>query len=261
MEATKKNLLRLVNSVDIIFLVYAIKRWHSILRIPQKYNKPIYAFILSPYMLVLAWKYTDRIAHRYRNFLVRFCYPEVKNIAGQVYQNCDTHKVISNQPLDTSCWDQFWKEAPRTAKGVTKLYSRFYFLQLLLVIALKRRFDLDMVKQMFENILRSSTFLAGQTILMRIELCVPHYYGFKLDTFKLWLLCYINSLMIWVERSDRVGQINNFVFAHILIGWLKKHKLLGLPLSLPIFLGTVAKEKGKVDPITVLIAMASTYIF
>jgi len=257
----KKALLRCISSIDIIFIVYAIKRWHSILKIPQKYNKPIYAFILSPPMLVLAWKYTDRIAHRYRNFLVKFCYPEVKHVHGYFYEDCDTHKRMADQPLDTSCWDQFCIQAPKTAIGVTKLYAKFYLMQLLLVVALKRKFDFGMVKQMLENILRSSAFLAGQTILMRIQLCLPNHFGHKISTFELLLLCYMNSLCIWAERTDRVGQINNLVFAHVFIGWLKKNDLLGLPLSLPIFIGTVAKEKWRVDPITVLIAMLSTYIF
>lgn len=260
METGKRAALRMVNHIDTIFVVYAIKRWHSILRIPQKYNKPIYAFLLSPLMLVLAWRFTDRIAHRYRHFLVKFCYPELKSISGKIYYSCDTHKELAEQPLDTSCWEQFWIRAPKTAKAVTKLYSRFYILQLLIVVLLKKKLNVDMLKQTLVNIFRSSLFLAGQTITMRILLCLPHYFGYKLDTFKIWLLCYPDSLWIWAERSDRVGQINNLVFAHILIGWLKKNNLLGLPLSLPLFLTTVAKDR-RVDPITLLIAMVSTYIF
>jgi hypothetical protein len=261
METGKKVLIRLKDNVDIIFIVYAIKRWHSMLKIPQKYNKPLYAFVLSPVMLVLAWRYTDRIAHRYRHFLVKFCYPELRSIYGQVYENCDSHKTLADLPLDTSCWNQFMKEAPRTVKNVSKLYARFYLFQLLVVALLKRKFDLDMLHQSLLNISRSTLFLAGQTISMRVSLCLPQNYGLKVNTFRIWLLCYICSLCIYFERTDRVGQINNLVFAHVLIGWLKKHNLLGLPLSLPLMIGTVIKDKKKLDPITALLAMAATFIF
>lgn len=258
METTKKFLKRVATHTDIVLIVYAIKRWNSI---PSKYNKIIYAGILSPIMLTLAWLYTDRIASRYRHFLVKFCFPEVKHITGNVYEDCSSHKKFAEVSFSSSCWDLFKKNAPVTIKNVAKLYLRFYVLQMVIVSIVKRKFELKQIKSTALNVARSTAFLAGQTISMRVSLCVAHAMGLKFTKVKMWLLCYLCSLCILFERADRVGQINNLVFAHVLIGWLKKQQLLSPTLTLPVFLSTLLKDKGKVDPVTALIAMGSIVVF
>ena len=47
----------------------------------------------------------------------------------------------------------------------------------------------------------------------------------KMTYFKVWLMCVINSLAIYAERDGRVGPINNLVIAHLVIGFMKKHKV------------------------------------
>ncbi len=47
------------------------------------------------------------------------------------------------------------------------MYARFYTLQMIIVALVKKKFNLDMITQTLVNIGRSTSFLAGQTILMR----------------------------------------------------------------------------------------------
>jgi len=258
MDSTGKIAKKILSNSDVVFLVYAIKRWNTI---PSKYQKSMYAFIISPIMLVLGWRWHDYIASGYRNFLIKFCFPDIKSIAGHAYDDCNTHKRLANVPLSTSCCQLSKEYIPVTLRRAFSLYFRFYLVQLVIVSLLKRKFSQRQVQQTLLSIIRSSLFLGGQTIVMRLTLCAANSgLGMKLNFFNVFLMGYLGSLCIWIERTDRVGQINNLVFSHILIGWLKKKNLLHPLLSLPIFIATIRRDK-KVDPITLLIAMGSTLTF
>jgi len=258
MDTANNVVTKLWKSIDVIFLVYAIKRN---VKIPSQYNQLVYALILSPLMLANGLWCNDLIAFRYRAFLAYIAYPKAKLYPSLEYRDCHTHKRLANEPLDADCWELSKKEIPLTIKRVLKLYSRFYLLQLLIVASYTKKLTLKSVKNAALNTFWSSLFLGGQTIAMRAQLCWATKQGYGLSWFRMWMMSVIPSFCIYAERTDRVGQINNLVLAHILIGWLKKYQALGLRLSLPIFLATVAKDKGKLKPITFLIAMASTVVF
>jgi len=258
MDKLHRLLAKLRDSIDIVLIIYAIKRFTSV---PQKYNKPVYAFLLAPIMLVQALMYNDRIAYRYRKFLIGFTFPKVRIDTKDAYVNCSSHKLLSSQSLDASCWDLFLNEAPITAKKVVKLYSRFYVLQAIVVALRAKKMRMRFIKQAAINTARSSAFLAGQTILVRIQLCLANKVGMPLTPFNVWLMCFLNSMCIYFERSDRVGQINNLVLAHIFIGWLKKINALSYYISVPIFCAAMAKDRGKVQLSALLFSLATTLVF
>lgn len=258
MDRAKSVVAKLVRDIDIILIVYSIKRWN---KLPLKYSKIFYAVVLSPIMLANALYYHDLIAYRYRKFLMGFAYTEVKMVPTDSHVGCKTHQDLTTKEKLTSCFDLFLREWPNTVKRVLKLYSRFYLLQLIIVTILTKKFQLSSVKNAAMNTLWSCLFLGGQTLTVRFELCFAEkVLGWKLTWAKIYALMFLNSFAIFFERADRVGQINNLVIAHIFIGLLKKFKLLGLHISLPILLATLLKDRS-VKPVTLAIAMASTIVF
>jgi len=255
----KKVAEKLAKTVHLIFIIYSIKRFN---KIPQKYNKIFYVLLVSPWMLVSALWYPDLIAYRYRKFLIGFTYPKIRLDldTSYVYRDCPSHKKLAGTPQEASCVTLFNEELIITLRRVFRLYTRFYLFQLVLRVLISRTFTLQSLQNAIVNILKSSLFLGGQTIFMRVLLCVADHFEIKLNPVRLFFLSIINSVPIYAERSDRVGQINSFVLAHICVGFLKKMNALPY-FSLPIMCAAVAKDKGKVKPVNLLIAAASTIVF
>eukprot|EP00026_Physarum_polycephalum_P008244 Phypoly_transcript_08323.p1 GENE.Phypoly_transcript_08323~~Phypoly_transcript_08323.p1 ORF type:complete len:259 (+),score=17.25 Phypoly_transcript_08323:730-1506(+) len=258
MDSTGKIAKKIISNSDIVFLMYAIKR---VIHTPVKYNKIVYA-VLCSIMLTFSLRWSDAISAKYRNFLIRFTFAEIKHpwTSTSTFDGCETHHRLSDTPPETSCLKLAFQNIPLTYYRIFVLYFRFYLVQLAITSSVRRKLSLPQIEQTLLSIVRSTLFLAGQTSTTRIILCLEDHFGFKHNYFMAWLAGFLGTTWVACERSDRVGQINNLVLAHIVIGWLRKLQLLNPVVTIPAFMGAVAKEK-RVDPIALIFAMLTTLTF
>jgi hypothetical protein len=86
------------------------------LNIQNNVNKRKFCFLHS---LIYFFPF---FSYSYRNFLMKFTYPEIKSMFGHVYDGCHVHKQLANLPPETSCWESGKKYIPVTLYKTFSLY-------------------------------------------------------------------------------------------------------------------------------------------
>lgn len=258
------TLLRKKLDVHAVILLYCIKR---LIRIPTQYNRLFHVAVVFPAVILSAIWWKDLTSQKYRQFLAGIAFP-YSRLIGTTFHTCADHRRTTNPPTPLShtpgapsCAQLIIKELPLGFKRSFNLYTRFYTLQLLIILMLKRSLTLKQCRDTAVNIFRSSMWLAVQSMWYRILFCSADAWGITLTPVRMYVMSMFGALTVFIERKDRMGLLNTFMLSQLFIGYLKKLKLLQMYVTLPLLLGTLARDKGRVQPTAVLIAVVSALAF
>ena len=224
-------------------MLYSVRRLN---RLPPKFDRAMYTFLLSPMLLTSAMCWSDRIAIRYRQFLVKFTYPSCLITPDTVYTSCRTVHG------EMTCVGAFLSEGPWSILRVIAMYLRFYLVRTIIALVIMRRRKIRLVdkyKHIFYHILSStlwsSLFLGGQCTIQRMVLCAANKRGMEYGgPCVMYLLSVISSTMIVFERAHRVKSINNIVICQLLLGWMRRNHVDYSYVAIPLFLKTLSQDHG-----------------
>lgn len=267
-SAKKMVYSRFMEIIKTAFIIYTIRRLNPI---PIRQAKLYYVLFLSPLLLTKALTTNNEISPKYRRFLFNFSYPENTFNGETVMQNCrDLHPKSDN----SSCIKSFKDNCLVTIRRVAKMYARLYCLHGVIVLLVTRKLyeflDLNTtsrsrIKDVFKNecvnTVRSTAFLAGQTLFQRLLLCAGSYSKEKLGSRNIYLLSILGSIPVYFERPFRVQQVNNLVMSHIIVGQMKKFDLLKSQLPLCMFLSTVLSDSISLRSVVFFISLVTSATF
>ena len=248
-------------------IIYTIRRWNPI---PMEKAKLAYICFLSPLLLTLALLTRDSISWKYRRFLVNFTYPENRYSKEDVFSTCE----LRMHPTEESCKEAVKQNFLITVKGILKMYLHLYVIHgiVLYLISTKlhkhinpsvrHKWSLkDVVVTEISNTVRSTAFLAGQTLLQRFFLCAMSKKKLPVKPTTIYATSTLGSLPILFERDFRAQQVNNLVLAHLIIGHMQKKGTLTSQLPMWLFIGTIFKDALTVQTVTLLISIISAFTF
>lgn len=250
------------------FVVYTIRQLNPI---PIHKAKLYYILFLSPLLLTKSLVSNNDISHNYRKFLFNFSYPENTFKQETIMKNC---RDLHSKSTPDGCIESFKKNFHITIQRVLKMYSRLYCLHgIVLFLITKKLYKFinprlqtnistrSIVKSECLNTLRSTAFLAGQTLLQRILLCIRSSSMEKLNAANIYLLSILGAIPIYFERPFRVQQVNNLVMSHLIVGQMKKYNMLQSQLPLCMFLSTILCDSLTFRTIIFFISLVTSATF
>lgn len=270
MDLKKALYVKVLEMIKTALIIYTIRRFNPI---PLQRAKNYYILLLSPLLLTLALLKNNTISWRYRKRLVNFTYPKNKYTENDTFKTeglCETKL----HPQEPSCSKSLRKSALITIVDVLRMYTKLYSLHgivtFFLTKILHRRISPYLKTNMTAkriahteliSTLKSTSFLAAQTILQRSMLCLMSTYNMSIHPLKVYLGCILGSLPILVEQDSRVQQVNNLVISHILVGQAKKMNLLQSKLPWLIFTGTIIYDSVSLHTVTLLMSFITSCTF
>lgn len=250
--------------IKISLVLYSIRRLN---KISLDNAKLWYIFVLSPLLISRALLHPDEISYRYRSFLLGYTYPECQLRRDQSFSTCREMHPVTPQCLLAA------KDACFTSvKRVWRMYLQLYTVHgmaFLVIAKILHRYmfvapRMKSFKQVlrFEivNVLRSTAFLAGQTLLQRLFLCASTNYNISLNEIKLYLMAIAGSIPIVFERDFRAQQVNNLVLSHLIIGQLRKKSLVKTSLPLWLFSYVLALDQFSLRLVSLLISIITASV-
>lgn len=233
------NSYRAKRILELTSLLYSIRRLN---KCRPNQNKALYTLILSPLLLTLALCKKGAIAQRYRRFLLQFTYGSFQlDTPNQVYEGCTT--VHDGQ----TCMEIAKRDLHIGPLRVVNMYVKYHIVRTLLTYIFTRR--LPTARRLVEDTLRSSLFLATQTLIQRIGLCWLSK-GKPVENYKIALLSILSGSAIFIESPQRVRQVVNLVLVQLILGWMRQNDISYHQVTLPMFLITLAKDDYTINKFT-----------